>query len=121
MTEEFEKRTRALLEESVTRLDGRVRSRLTQARHAALAEATRRNRGFGWAAWRSWAPAGAVAAAAILAVLLWTGRTAGPVPAAPGAPAAFEDLDLIADGETFELLEAADQDFYEWAAAEVES
>lgn len=121
MTEEFEKRTRALLDASLTRVDAHVRSRLTRARHAALAEAQRRNRGFDWRGWRSWAPAGAVAAAAVLAVLLWSSRTRSPVPANPGAPATFEDLDLIADGETYELLEAADQDFYEWAAAEIES
>ena len=39
--EEFEARTRALLEESVTRVDARIRSRLNQARHAALAELAR--------------------------------------------------------------------------------
>jgi dihydroneopterin aldolase len=34
---EFERRTRALLEASAEELSGHVRSRLTQARHAALA------------------------------------------------------------------------------------
>jgi hypothetical protein len=38
MTEDFEKRTQEILEESAGRLDGRTRSRLTQARHAALAQ-----------------------------------------------------------------------------------
>jgi len=33
---EFEQHARALLEDSVLRLDGRVRSRLNQARHAAI-------------------------------------------------------------------------------------
>ena len=39
---EFEKRTRELLEDSVQRVDGRIRSRLNQARHAAIEEATKR-------------------------------------------------------------------------------
>jgi predicted HicB family RNase H-like nuclease len=34
----FEQHARELLDESVTRTSGRVRSRLNQARHAALAE-----------------------------------------------------------------------------------
>ena len=33
---EFERTARRLLEESVARIDGRTRSRLNQARHAAL-------------------------------------------------------------------------------------
>ena len=52
---EFERNARALLEESLARIDGRTRSRLNQARQAALAAAgTRHRRGaptqrcFGW-------------------------------------------------------------------------
>ena len=58
---DFEKRTRALLEESVSRTDGRIRSRLNQARHAALAQLQpARRRPF----WRSFtlAPAAGVVA-----------------------------------------------------------
>jgi hypothetical protein len=36
MSQDLEKRTREVLEESTARLDGRTLSRLTQARHAAL-------------------------------------------------------------------------------------
>ena len=36
----FEHNAQALLDESVTRVSGRVRSRLNQARHAALASAS---------------------------------------------------------------------------------
>ena len=57
--DDFEKRTRALLEESVTRIDGRIRSRLNQARHAALAELERPRKPF----WRSFALAPGAAAA----------------------------------------------------------
>ena len=41
---EFERRSRMMLEESVSRIDGRVRSRLNQARHAAVEAATARRR-----------------------------------------------------------------------------
>lgn len=115
--EEFERRTRELLEESAQRLDGRTRSRLSQARHAALA-AAHEGRASAWLsrlAGHGWAPAGAVAAAAVLAMLLWVGRPEGVATIRGEAPAGFEDLELIADGETFELLESADQEFYEWA------
>ena len=43
----FEKRTKEILEESTARLDGRTRSRLTQARHAALGQLER-------PAWQGW-------------------------------------------------------------------
>lgn len=115
--QEFERRTRELLEERAQRLDGRIRSRLSQARHAALAAAHegRTSAWLGRLAWHGWAPAGAVAGAAVLAVLLWAGRPEGSATIRGEAPAGFEDLELIADGETFELLESADQEFYEWA------
>ncbi|HZF26991.1 MAG TPA: hypothetical protein VEZ88_12070 [Steroidobacteraceae bacterium] len=102
----FEERARELLEESANRLDGSVRSRLTQARFAAVEEARRARHSF---AWRAWIPAGALAAAAVLAVVLWNGQTF-----APGAQNSLDDLELVADGENFELLE--NLDFYEWVA-----
>ena len=71
---DFEKRTRALLEESVSRTDGRIRSRLNQARHAALAQLQpARRRPF----WRSFtlAPAAGVVAAVVLALFLILSRT----------------------------------------------
>jgi hypothetical protein len=39
---DFERNARRVLEESVARLDGRTRSRLNQARHAALEAVGRR-------------------------------------------------------------------------------
>src|ERR1700722_2039045 len=62
-TSEFEQHVRALLNDSAERLPATVRSRLTQARFAALAPRPLWRRGLE----RSWAPAGA---AAVLAVLL---------------------------------------------------
>jgi hypothetical protein len=121
---EFELRTQALLEESTSRLDGRIRSRLNQARHAALdAHAARAGSPLGrWFGNRSrFAPAGAVAAVAVLAVVLWTGRPGGEAPLGAmngDGAAALEDLDLLADNDALELASGADVEFYEWALAE---
>jgi len=111
MTTDFEKRSREVLEESTARLDGRTRSRLTQARHAALAQLE--NPARNW--WRSYVPAGAAAAVAVLAVVIWSGPTppvAGPV----------EDMEILADAEAPDFVEdGEDLEFYEWAAGEVET
>jgi len=118
--EEFEKRTRALLEESVTRIDARIRSRLNQGRHAALAQLEKRQR-TKW--WRSFglAPAAGVAAAVLVAVVLWGSRPGQITPSAEGASSAVEDLDLVADGETFDLIQQGDGGFYEWAVAQADT
>jgi len=107
--EAFERRAQELLEESTERLDGRVRSRLTQARSAAIEAARKSRRGV---AWRTWIPAGALAGAAALAVFLWNGA---PQPAATPTLAvhsSLDDLDIMVTNESFELLE--ELEFYEW-------
>ena len=71
---DFEKRTQEVLEESAARLDGHTRSRLTQARHAALAQLEQPARHW----WRSYVPAGAAAAVAVLAVVMWSGPLTQP-------------------------------------------
>ena len=94
----FENRSRELLAESTGKLDGRTRSRLTQARHAALAQ--RQERRSLW--WRSYLPAGAATAAAVLAVVLWTGPGRDPVTQLANignGSSAIEDIDLLADGD----------------------
>jgi hypothetical protein len=118
--ERFEKRTRALLEESVARIDARTRSRLNQARHAALEAAARPRR---TALWRSlgFAPAAGVMAALALALVLWAPRPGQMLPGAEGPPSAVEDLDLVADGETFDLIQQDDGSFYEWAVAQADA
>ena len=108
---QFEKRTHELLEESTARLDGRTRSRLTQARHAALAQLEQPARHW----WRSYVPAGAAAAVAVLAVVMWSGPTS-PV-ASP-----VEDMEILADADAPDFVEdGEDLEFYEWAAGEAES
>ena len=112
---EFEKRSRELLDESASRLDGRTLSRLTQARHAALDRLERPAR-FGW---RMWVPAGAAAAVALLVVLAWQpGPSISPTAQAVNP---LEDLDLLSDGEAPDFAEGEDLDFYEWAAGEMET
>jgi hypothetical protein len=117
-TSEFEKRTRAVLEESVSRVDGRIRSRLNQARHAALdAVPNGRRRFFGE---RQWLPVtGAVTAALLVAVVMWT-RTPDPTlpVVADSAQATFEDIDLLADADALDLIEEDDDAFLEWAASQ---
>jgi len=114
MTNEFEQRTREVLGDSTSRLDGRTLSRLTQARHAALAQLEQPPRHW----WRSYVPAGAAAAVAVLAVVMWSGplqrnsaQVASPV----------EDIDLLADVDAPDFVDGDDLEFYEWAAGETES
>ncbi len=103
MTKEFEDRLRAALDESVAHLDGRVRSRLTQARHAALDEMQRRSRRAAW--WRPAVPVAAFGAAAVIAIMTWTHRP--EVAAPPTAATAARDV-LLAPEEAM-TPEAAGQ------------
>jgi anti-sigma-K factor RskA len=115
MSQDFEKRAQEVLQESVSRLDGRTRSRLTQARHAALAQLEKPARQW----WRSYVPAGAAAAAAVLAVMIYAGRPDGGLPLT--ASAAVDDAEILADVDAPEFEEGDDVEFYEWAAGEMES
>src|SRR4051812_6851288 len=116
MTEEFEKRSQEVLEESAGRLDGRTRSRLTQARHAALAQLAQPARHW----WRGYVPAGAAAALTVLAVVIWSGGTLGPSSGPSANP--VDDLELLADAEAQDFVDDGEElEFYEWAAGEAES
>jgi hypothetical protein len=113
----FEQRARQLLRDSVEGLPAHTRSRLTRARHAALAARP----SWYWGSLRRWLPAGAGAlAAATLAVLFLV----GPRGESPGynvlASAGPEDLEMLADSDAVQLGrdEDVDYDFYEWAASE---
>jgi hypothetical protein len=104
----LEDRAKELFTESVSSLDGRTRSALTQARHAALAEMEGAKR---QGAWKFWGPmSGVVAAALFVAVVfgpIWTTMRPSPESAMP-----FEDFDIVADAENLELLE--NLEFYAW-------
>jgi|ERR1700691_5963487 hypothetical protein len=116
----LEERSRTLFKDSVDNLDMRVRSRLTQARHAAL-EAAAASRRRPWLLRASiWTPAAGVTAAAVLGVALWFGSPLGHhVITASDNPTAFEDLDIVASsddgsGDAMDMLQD-DVDFYDWA------
>ncbi|HEX6396144.1 MAG TPA: DUF3619 family protein [Steroidobacteraceae bacterium] len=111
MSQDFENRTREVLEESTARLDGRTLSRLTRARHAALERGQRPAR----ARWTLFVPAGAAAAVAVLAAILWTGE---PKSVEPGTA---DDLEMLADFDAPVFAEGDDLEFYEWAADEIET
>jgi hypothetical protein len=114
----FEQRTRELLLESAERVPGAVRSRLTQARYAALAAHTS-NQSPSIA--RRWMPAGAMAgvALALFVVLTPHGSNSGATRIALAGPP-IEDIDMLTDSEALPLNgdQDVDYDFYEWAAEE---
>jgi hypothetical protein len=118
--EPFEERTRALFHDSVESVDFAMRSRLTQARHAAVeaAAATRRRPWFSRLGFLT--PAAGVTAAAVLGVFLWVGSPLGHHAAtvADGQPN-LEDLEIVASsdggsGDTMDMLQD-DIEFYDWA------
>lgn len=123
--ESLEQRARMLFQDSVENLDMRMRSRLTQARHAALNATGRDRAGFMRKKW--WMPAAGVTAAAVLGAVLWIGMPRGTHHALSLADAQsnLEDLDIVAasddSGVPLEMLQD-DLDFYDFAdkAANVE-
>ena len=116
---EFEKRVRDLLIESSQSLDGRTASRLTQARYAALDHASTRSNTL--AVWRNWAPAGAVAMSVLVTVFYVGQSGVGDLTPSARLGSGLDDLELLADGESYALSADTEQDldadFYEWAAA----
>jgi hypothetical protein len=116
----FEARSRELFHESVGRIDMPMRSRLTQARHAAL-DAAAAAKGRPWFLRAgTWTPAAGVTAAALLGAVLWFGVPPGNhgMTAADGQPN-LEDLDIVASseegsGDAIEMLQN-DLDFYDFS------
>jgi hypothetical protein len=106
----LEQRARMLFDESVEQLDAHTRSKLTQARHAALGELSRARP---WQRWQIWAPAGGLVAAAIVAVAIGFGPGGD---ASRQAAVPLEDLDIVADAENLDLLQEVE--FYSWLADE---
>jgi hypothetical protein len=112
----LENRSRALFHDSVDGVDMAIRSRLTQARYAALEASAASSR-------RPWflrmpvrTPAAGVAAAALLGVALWFGTPGNH--GAPGVQSNLEVLDMVASsdgsGDALEMLQD-DIDFYDFA------
>ena len=123
---DFERLSRQALEESVLRIDGRVRSRLNQARQAAVEVASARRRPLFSRFFTLVPTAGAAAAAVLVAMVLWhRGPQLELLPVSPLAESVHpaEDLDLLADGEALDLVQDGDGSgsFYEWAADQTEA
>jgi negative regulator of sigma E activity len=117
----LEERSRALFQDSVEGLDMRMRSRLTQARHAAMETGAARRPWFMRAS--LWTPAAGVTAAAVLGVALWMGAPAGLLThqsaVVADSQSNLEDLELVASsdensGDAMEMLQD-DIDFYDFA------
>ncbi len=119
--DEFERHARAVLEDSVLRIDGHIRSRLNRARHSAVERASHRP-GF-WRRFSLMPAAGALAAAVLVAFLLWPHSRTGDLVVAEGGHATIEDLDLLADNDALDLVsdEADAGSFYEWAVDQSDS
>lgn len=90
-------------DESVERIDGATQSKLTRARHTALAAAGTARPG-----WTRWAPAAGVAAAAVVAVVVWTGNPAFDETGSPEVA----DIEILLTEDSLEMLE--DLEFYSW-------
>ena len=109
---QFERRSKAAFDASVDDVDMRVRSRLTQGRHAALDAAASGSRFSGVRSvlvrsrWVFWAPAFGAAVALVLGISLWVGHPSSDV-------AGLEDLELVASNDQMDLLQE-DPEFYDW-------
>src|SRR5207253_1236002 len=83
------------LEGGVSRIDGRTRSRLNQARHAALEAAAAPRRAWRWRSY-TLMPAAGVAAALLVTLVLFNREPPVESPVLEGQHA-VEDMDLLAD------------------------
>jgi hypothetical protein len=119
---DFERLSRQALEESVLRIDGRVRSRLNQARQAAVEAASARRRPLFSRFFTLVPTAGAAAAAVLVTMVLWHRGPQIELPIVADS-AHSVDLDLLADGEGLDLVQDGDGSgsFYEWAAEQTEA
>jgi len=122
----LEVRSRLVLEEGLSRIDAHTRSRLNQARQAAVAAAASPSllARFRWALTRQvLMPAtGAAAVAALVAVLMMSNGGRHLTAAVTDNPANARDvLDLVTDDDAMNLMEDNDGSFYEWAAAQSDS
>jgi hypothetical protein len=121
----LEVRSRLVLEEGLTRIDARTRSRLNQARQAAVAAAARPSllaRLFGSMPRQALMPAtGAAAAAVLVAAFMLSGGHSLTTTVAENPANALDVLDLVTDDDAMNLMEDNDSSFYEWAAAQSDS
>jgi hypothetical protein len=111
--DEFEASTKRVFDHSVQDMDAATRSRLTQARYAAVAGAEQHLSSLGGAVRRYWLPAGGLTAAAFVAASIVLPRVNDNalVGSTPGAAATLaEDMPMLMESDSVELVE--DLDFY---------
>jgi hypothetical protein len=113
----MEQHARALLLASAEKLPWSVRSRLTQARHAAV-QARNTHRHY-WL--QRWAPAGAVAAAALALFVVLAPHRTRPVAGPIVANGALEDIDVLSSDVPLNVDQDVNYEFYEWAVDEASS
>jgi hypothetical protein len=118
----FEKRSRALFQDSVESVDFAMRSRLTQARHGALEAAAAPKRSGRFLGVSMWKPVAGMAAAALLGVALWYGPLSGTLSGNHGvtndSQNNLDDLDIVASSDpgsvdAIDMLQD-DLDFYDF-------
>jgi hypothetical protein len=117
----LEVRSRQVFEEGLSRIDARTRSRLNQARQAAVAAAARPSllaRFLGPLDRRALMPAGAAAVAVLVAVFVISGGHQLTASVGDNPANALDVLDLVTDDDAMNLMEDNDSSFYEWAAAQ---
>ena len=115
----FAQKAKAIFEQSVDGLDGQTRSRLNQARQAALAELDSGTVNFvSPGRWMHWAPAAGAAAVAVAAVVLWSGNPQIDAGIGSIEPAMSGDLELLMAEESFDMLQ--DLEFYSWVEIDAE-
>jgi len=118
----LEIRSRRVFDEGLSRIDARTRSRLNQARQAAVAAAASPSwlsRFLGPLTRQALMPAtGAAAVAVLVAAFVLSGGHSLTASVADNPASAFDVLDLVTDDDAMNLMEDNDSSFYEWAAAQ---
>lgn len=106
--QELQRRARTALDRHAAGLDAATQSRLTQARHRAVAasQAAPSTR------WLGWRLVGSTAALAGIALTVWL--VGEPPPKLPDSGLMFGDLELIEVDADLELV--AEPEFYDWLA-----
>jgi hypothetical protein len=108
--QDFERRSREVLNEGAEALGADVRSRLTQARFKAVEEARKPATPAAWV--RTLLPVGGLAAAVAVVLLAWNGSI-GTV------DKSSDELEIVAMADDYDLLED-DVEFYQWLDSEPE-
>ena len=127
--DEFEQRISARLVGSAESLDGRTRSALARARHAALEQLPQHRLSTQHALWRTWMQTGILATALLLTFLIAEHTLPSRSRPAPPLVGATDDFSLFSDPDAFDLSNGLDinlsddmdLEFYEWAAGSIVS